>query len=303
MAPAVTAATAPRSVVSASSALDLQRARTILESRKRDALLMDLGRLRDGWATGDPTQGLFAAASAFLSGDGSTDSAEVSGNVEELRAQPLTGPARRDPYQHHKRELAASGNVEAMLWMGDFLSASLTPADQTEATAFFREAAKCGNADAMYKLAECHFRGRGLPRDEAEAVKWLLKAHEAGNPRATDVLATCYAVGTVLPKDHARAAQLYREAIDRGNQESLGNLGFLYLTADGLSPDEGEAYRLFRQGAQEEELWSMVISALCLEHGVGTPANPGEARTLFVKAARLGHPGAIRWCNVHGVGI
>ncbi len=305
MAPSVPVNMAPSVPVATSTAtaLDLQRARTILESRKRDALLMDLGRLRDGWATADPTQGLFAAATAFLTGGSPAGDKDAPGENGKLRAQPLSAPAQRDSYPLHQRELAAAGNVDAMLWMGDYLSASLAPADQTEAAVFFREAARGGNSDAMYKLAECHFRGRGLPRDESAAVDWLRRAHEAGNARATDVLATCYAVGTVLPKDQARAAQLYREAIDRGNRESLGNLGFLYLTGDGVSPNQGEAYRLFRQGAQEEALWSMVISALCLEHGVGTPANSGEARTLFVKAARLGHPGAIRWCNVHGVGI
>jgi len=41
-----------------------------------------------------------------------------------------------------KRELAAAGNVEAMMWMGDYLGASLTPADHAEAARFYTEAAR-----------------------------------------------------------------------------------------------------------------------------------------------------------------
>jgi TPR repeat protein len=286
---------------SSAASLDLNRAKTILEARKTDALLADLGRLREGWATNDPTQGLFSAAVAFIENRPSAP-AEETGDAS-LQAKPIPmARASQESFAQHRR-LAATGNLEEILWVGDYLGASLSASDQTEAVSYYQRAVALGRAEAMFHLAECHFRGRGVPRDPAQAVGWLEKAHGAGNPRATDVLATCYAVGASVAQDQGRAAQLYREAIRRGNRDSLGNLGFLYLTGEGVSADESRAYDLFRRGAQEEELWSMVISALCLEHGVGTDKDPAEARVLFAKAARKGHPGAIRWCNVNGVSI
>jgi len=294
------ASVAASPVTEPAESLDLNRAKVILQARKTDALLADLSRLREGWTAGDPTQGLFAAALAFIENGSPTPDTPA-----ELRAIPISfSSARADRFiAGQKRDLAAKGNVEAMMWMGDYLGASLTATDHTEAARFYTEAAKSGSAEAMYRLAESHFRGRGVSRNPSLAVMWLERSHKAGNPRATDVLATCYAVGASVEKDHSRAAQLYREAIRRGNRDSLGNLGFLYLTGEGVTPDQIQAYDLFRQGAQEEALWSMVISALCLEHGVGTAQNSTEARVLFVKAARMGHPGAIRWCNVNGLSI
>jgi soluble lytic murein transglycosylase-like protein len=60
--------------------------------------------------------------------------------------------------------------------------------DQGRALALYCDAARGGEAKALFNLGWMHLNGRGVPRDDARAVAWLRRAAERGSEPAVNLL-------------------------------------------------------------------------------------------------------------------
>ncbi|KZM77589.1 tetratricopeptide repeat protein [Cellulosimicrobium sp. I38E] len=117
--------------------------------------------------------------------------------------------------------------------------------DAAAAVADHEEAARRGNADALFELSVLTATGQGTPVDEARSRAFLEQAADAGHPRALYNLAAEHATGRGRPRDSARALELYLAAGDRGNGRAAFTAGVMMLTGDGSLPDPARAGRAF----------------------------------------------------------
>lgn len=79
--------------------------------------------------------------------------------------------------------------------------------------AVWRAAAKQGDVQAQYYLAEIHEKGLGAPPDYIEAVKWYRKAADKGHIPSKLALSYLQAEGKGMAADPVAALNLYREAM------------------------------------------------------------------------------------------
>ncbi|MFB8228861.1 tetratricopeptide repeat protein [Cellulosimicrobium sp. NPDC055967] len=117
--------------------------------------------------------------------------------------------------------------------------------DAGAAVADHEEAARRGNADALFELSVLTATGQGTPVDEVRSRAFLEQAADAGHPRALYNLAAEHATGRGRPRDSARALELYLAAGDRGNGRAAFTAGVMMLTGDGSLPDPARAGRAF----------------------------------------------------------
>lgn len=117
--------------------------------------------------------------------------------------------------------------------------------DAVAAVADHEEAARRGNADALFELSVLTATGQGTPVAEARSRAFLEQAADAGHPRALYNLAAEHATGRGRPRDSARALELYLAAGDRGNGRAAFTAGVMMLTGDGSLPDPARAGRAF----------------------------------------------------------
>ncbi|QJW34928.1 tetratricopeptide repeat protein [Cellulosimicrobium protaetiae] len=108
------------------------------------------------------------------------------------------------------------------------------------------EAARRGNADALFELSVLTATGQGTPVDEVRSRALLERAAEAGHPRALYNLAAEHATGRGRPRDSARALELYLAAGEKGNGRAAFTAGVMLLTGDGSLPDPARASGAFR---------------------------------------------------------
>ena len=177
------------------------------------------------------------------------------------------------------REAADCGNAEAMCYLGACYYEGLGVGQDTDAALrWWHEAAEKGNAAAMLAIARCHFFGHGVTKDFSEALKWIHSAAETGNPGAQCLLGRTYLQG-LLP--FAYKDKSFDEPISGDNRDKSGASVF-------VERDFALAVRMFRTAAQRGNIGSMALLALCYRNGLGVPKNEEEAEGWLAKAAETG---------------
>ncbi len=63
--------------------------------------------------------------------------------------------------------------------------------EQPENLMALEEIAENGNADVMYILGWCYFKGEYLAKDLGKSQYWLEKAKQSGHEQATELLVYC----------------------------------------------------------------------------------------------------------------
>jgi len=121
--------------------------------------------------------------------------------------------------------------------------------------------AEKGDAKEQYKLANCYYRGDGVPKDFVEAVNWFRKSAEQGNAMAQCNLAKCYAFSEGVAKNVIEAVKWWRRASDQGESDAQFYLGMRYTRGDGVPKDYVEAHKwLNLAAAQGDQYASQFLS-------------------------------------------
>jgi TPR repeat protein len=124
------------------------------------------------------------------------------------------------------------------------------PKDLKESLRLHQEAARRGNADAMFELSVFAFNGIGGPE---QAVYFLRKAAELGQLRAMHNMGALHATGqsSGIAKNAEEAVKWYSRAADKGHPRAAANLGVMAIRGEGMPRDEKAAKAFF---ARAEEL-------------------------------------------------
>lgn len=150
------------------------------------------------------------------------------------------------------------------------------------------EAAKKGDALALFEIGARYTDGRGVKTDLAEAAKWYALAAERGLAPAEYRLANFYEKGTGVTRDVEKAKALYKSAAEKGNASAMHNLAVLYATGVGGTPDFAEAARWFTAAANLNVRDSQFNLAILHARGNGVPQDLEETYKWFAVAAREG---------------
>ena len=83
---------------------------------------------------------------------------------------------------------------------------------------YYQKAAKLGNANAQYRLAQFYEDGYYVRKSKKKAFNWYLHAANGGHPEAAEKVARMYEKGKGTKRDDQKAAAWYRVALEHGSQ-------------------------------------------------------------------------------------
>jgi TPR repeat protein len=122
------------------------------------------------------------------------------------------------------------------------------PKDIQESLRLHQQAARLGNADAMFELYVFSMNGIG---DRETAAFFLKEAAEREQPRAMANLGVLYATGGLgFPKDPEESVKWYRRAADKGHVQAIATLGLMALRGEGMPKDAAVAQAYFKRAEQ-----------------------------------------------------
>ncbi|KAF9977317.1 hypothetical protein BGZ73_006358 [Actinomortierella ambigua] len=135
-------------------------------------------------------------------------------------SQPPTSTTSKQgrPEMLQLLERAGNNDVEAMMELalaheqGIFAKES-----KEEEFAWYKRAAKMGNAKAQFNVGRMFRFGYGTPQNKSEAATWYRKAADQGYAEAQVALALMYKDGEGVPKNPKEAILLYEKAAEQGN--------------------------------------------------------------------------------------
>jgi len=123
------------------------------------------------------------------------------------------------------------------------------PEDIKESVLLHQQAARRGNADAMFELFVFSMRGIG---DKQTAVVFLRRAAERGQVRAMANMGVLHATGQLpgIAKDLAESVKWYRRAADKGHAQATATLGVMALRGAGMPKDAALAESYFKRAEE-----------------------------------------------------
>jgi TPR repeat protein len=192
------------------------------------------------------------------------------------------------------RRAGNDGDVNACAVLGDFhANAERDPANLEEAAHWYRRAAELGHAGCAHVLARAIAVGAEGHPDPREIASWLQTAIEGGDFTAWSdlggLITSLSLPPNQLPMLHGWLQRMMREE----RPEAGYYVGICVNCGIGTPADEALARRYYLWAAGEGVLEAMVAAAEMLVNGRGGPADPDLARSLFIYAGTRGHAGAL----------
>ena len=156
-----------------------------------------------------------------------------------------------------------------------------------KAVEVFEHASLLGNAEAMFNLGICYYKGKGVPPDKNKAIRLYERAASLGNSRAMNNLAICLSNGDGVPEDKERAIQLFELASSLGSAHAMYNLGQCHYSGEGVSRDLKKAFLLYWRASSLGHAKAMYDLGTCYEQGKGVAQNKSKAKELHNRASSL----------------
>lgn len=198
------------------------------------------------------------------------------------------------------RDKAMSGNVKAMVALGEALSGAeedvLQPIRMREAFYWFKRAAEANHPLAMSWLSAAYLYGRGVTPSAEDAIHWSRKAIKLGNAFYDKmVLARCLADGHGCKgdqRDKAEALSLYRDCAKEGILEAIECMGFMLYFGHGCEVNKAESLECFRKASRANHISSMrFLARRLLDSGFEQDRDSSlkEAYSLLEKVVASGN--------------
>jgi hypothetical protein len=181
--------------------------------------------------------------------------------------------------------------------------------DKKEAVRWYRQAARQGDANAMFNLGAAYYNGEGVNGNDNLAFAWFLLSSEAGSASGQDAatrtrgehgpaalneawftIGKMYATGEDLPRNAELAATWYRKAADRGYSEAKIGLAVLSLNISNF----GEARHWCEAAAKDRHAGGSFCLGHLYEQGLGVEQSSEEARKWYEEAVKSGNSQAMQ---------
>ncbi len=176
----------------------------------------------------------------------------------------------------------------------------------TRAYGYFKSAAGKGDANGLYNLGMCLWRGLGVPQDLPAAFSCFRSAAEKGHPEAINNIGAFFREGIVVGKDLLLSAKWFAKSASYENPYGQFNYALALRRGEGVKQDFAAAAKLLEKSADGGCIEAMDAFGVALWRGEGVAADPRRAFGLFMKAASVGYPPAmenIATCYEKGSGV
>ncbi|MGN0846934.1 MAG: tetratricopeptide repeat protein [Kiritimatiellia bacterium] len=210
---------------------------------------------------------------------------------------------------------AEAGNIQAQNAWGAFLfsraiaeggSSNEVERALSQAHGYFKAAAGEGDANGLYNLGMCLWRGLGVPRDVSAAFNCFRSAAEKGHPEAINNIGAFFRDGIVVEKDLELSAKWFAKSASYDNPFGQFNYALALRRGEGVKKDFAAAAKLLERAAEGGCVEAIDAFGVALWRGEGVEADPRRAFGLFMKAAEAGYPPAmenISTCYEKGSGV
>ncbi len=158
-----------------------------------------------------------------------------------------------------------------------------------KAVTFFKKAGIVGYAPSEYELGVIYYNGGdGVAQDKKLAAEWLYQAAKRGNANALYAVGRMYDLGDTLPADPQKAVVYYKEAALKGQPDAQNALGLLFYTGEIVGKDPAIARKWFLQAAKGGSADAMFNLGVMLVNGEGGDKDLVLAYVWFKLADEMG---------------
>ncbi|KAH0795861.1 cobalamin biosynthesis protein CobT [Histomonas meleagridis] len=165
-----------------------------------------------------------------------------------------------------------------------------------------KEAAKRGNASALYYLANQHF----AKKQYGKAYEYAKLSAEKGHAKAKRILGIMYKRGYEVQRDFTKAYEYLEQAYKDDDKESRFHLAKMILRGDGCEKNEEKAFELIQKCAKKAHKPSILLLCNMLLRGIGCKKDPEEAFRIANESAETsGYLKCVRFvgvCQLYGIG-
>ncbi|MCX7124017.1 MAG: tetratricopeptide repeat protein [Gammaproteobacteria bacterium] len=158
----------------------------------------------------------------------------------------------------------------------------------------FQEAAKKGNADALFNLGLMYNVGDYVNVDYHQALKHYKQAAALGSIKAMTNIGDLYTQALGVNQNYQEALNWYQKALNEGDiLEPAANIGQIYyLGGYGVTQDYSKAFYYWTLSANAGDAESYYfLGEMCFE-GIGVPKDYIQAYHYLNEAKTLGYPHA-----------
>jgi TPR repeat protein len=158
-----------------------------------------------------------------------------------------------------------------------------------KAVSYFKKAGIVGYAPSEYELGVIYYNGGdGVAENKRLAADWLYQAAKRGNANALYALGRIYDLGDALPADPQKAVVYYKEAALKGQPEAQNALGLLFYTGEIVGKDPVVARKWFLQAAKGGNADAMFNLGVMMVNGEGGDKDLVLAYVWFRLAGEMG---------------
>lgn len=211
---------------------------------------------------------------------------------------------------------ADAGNIQAQNAWGSYIfskamaggTASSNEVERVlgEAYGYFRQAAGKSDANGLYNLGMCQWRGLGTARDEQAAFNSFRAAAEKGHPEAINNIGAFFRDGVVVERNLELATKWFAKSASYDNAFGQFNYALALRRGEGVKKDPVAAAKLLEAAANSGCVEAIDVYGVALWKGEGVTADPEKAFRMFLRAADAGYPPAmenISTCYARGTGV
>ncbi len=201
---------------------------------------------------------------------------------------------RREQRTAWLRQLAAAGNAEAMYTLGLlYAKGHEIKRDYHKAMLWLRKAAAAGSSRAVYGVAMLYEKGWGVKQSHKRAITWFNRAAKEGIPAAIYEVGAYYANGLGVARNYFKAMILWRKAAAAGSARAMYGIGSLYGNGAGVKRSKHEALVWLRKAAVAGNALAMYRLGLFFFYGHGVARDDKQAFAWWNKAADAGSADAM----------
>ena len=214
--------------------------------------------------------------------------------------------------------------------------------DPDRAFQLLKNAADCGEMEALEDMGFCYAQGRGVPQDLAQAEQCFIRWAQQGDGEVKLALARRYKTGDLVPKhlgkalswmrraelagltdaserfyaeERAREAEMARERerfaallakAEQGDAEAQNEVGICYINGQGVERDDTQAAEWFRKATEQGDAVAQYNLGVCYNEGKGVAQDDTQAVEWYRKAAEQGYAEAqynLGVCYANGLGV
>lgn len=158
-----------------------------------------------------------------------------------------------------------------------------------KAVTYFKKAGIVGYAPSEYELGVIYYNGgEGVAEDKKLAADWLYQAAKRGNANALFAVGRMYDLGEGVATDTQKAVVYYKEAALKGQPDAQNALGLFFYTGEIVGKDLPTARRWFIEAAQGGNADAMFNIGVMMANGDGGAKDMAMAYVWFKLAEEVG---------------